>query len=155
MADSFGMEEIELDYTGVPPRGAPARVNDGTRIARYGQSVPDVFAGQWIEDETSRVVAFTESVEEHLEAIRRMVYAPQRVRAVRFRYSYRHLLDLTHRIVEILGTSDGLTSWGPDVKNNLVVVSVLPERIDEVRRMLMETNPDDVRVEPGSPVIAL
>jgi hypothetical protein len=32
---------------------------------------------------------------------------------------------------------------------------VLPERIDEVRRMLMETNPDDVRVEPGSPVIAL
>src|ERR1700722_104060 len=100
------MEEIELDYTGVPPRGAPARVDDGTRIARYGQSVPDVFAGQWIEDQTSRVVAFTESVEEHLEAIRGLVYAPERVRAVQFRYSYRHLLDLTHRIVEILGTSD-------------------------------------------------
>jgi hypothetical protein len=28
-----------------------------------------------------------------------------------------------------------------------------PERIDEVRRILLETNRDDVRVEPGSPVI--
>jgi hypothetical protein len=149
------MEEIELDYTGVTPRGAPARVDDGTRIARYGQSVPDVFAGQWIEKETSRVVAFTESVEEHLEAIRHLVYAPEKVRAVRFRYSHTHLLDLTHQIVEILGTADGLTSWGPDVRNNCVTVRVLPERFDEVRRILMETNPDDVRVEPGSPVMAL
>ena len=133
----------------------PWRVDDGTRIARYCQAWPDVFAGQWIENESSRVVAFTESVEEHLEAIRRLVYAPEKVRAVQFRYSYRHLLDLTHQIVEIVGTSDGLTSWGPSVMSNCVVVDVLPERIDEVRRILLETNPDDVRVEPGGPVIAL
>ena len=72
----------------------------------------DVFAGQWIENGASRVVAFTESAEEHLEAIRRLVYAPEKVRAVQFRYNYRHLLDLTHQIVEILGTSDGLTRTG-------------------------------------------
>jgi hypothetical protein len=39
--------------------------------------------------------------------------------------------------------------------SNCVVVHVLPERIDEVRRIFLETNPDDVRVEPGSPVITL
>ena len=148
-------EEVEFDYTGLSPGGAPWRVDDGTRIAPYCQAWPDVFAGQWIENESSRVVAFTESVEEHLEAIRRLVYASEKVRAVQFRYSYLHLLDLTHQIVEIVGTSDGLTSWGPSVMSNCVVVDVLPERIDEVRRILLETNPDDVRVEPGSPVIAL
>ncbi len=78
----------------------------------------------------------------------------EKVRAVQFRYTYRHLLELTHQIVEILGTSLGLT-WGPSVKSNCVVVHVLPERIDEVRRMLIETNPEDVRVEQGSPVLAL
>jgi hypothetical protein len=145
------VDEVELDYTGVPPGGAPAKVTDGTRIARYGESNPDVFAGQWIEDETSRVVAFTESVEEHLEAIRRLVYAPEKVRAVQFRYSYRHLLEVANQIVGILGTSDGLSSWGPNVWSNCVIVHVLPERIDEVRRTLMETNPDDVRVAPGTP----
>jgi hypothetical protein len=149
------MEEVEFDHTGVSPGGAPWMVNDGTRIAQYCEAWPDVFAGQWIENESSRVVAFTEFVEEHLEAIRRLVYAPEKVRAVQFRYSHRHLLTLTHQIVEIVGTSDGLTSWGPSVMSNCVVVQVLPERIDEVRRILLESNPDDVRVQPGSPVIAL
>jgi hypothetical protein len=149
------MEEIEFDYTGRSPRSAPEKVDDGTRIARYAQSWPDAFAGQWIEDETSRVVAFTDSVEVHLEAIRRMVYAPEKVRAVNFRYSYRHLLELTDQIVGILGTSEGLTSWGPSVKDNLVVVHVLPGRIDEVRRILNESNPNDVRVELGSPVMTM
>jgi hypothetical protein len=149
------MEEVELDYTGVPPGGAPGKIDDGTRIALYGQSKPDVFAGQWIEDESSRVVAFTESVEVHLKAIRQLVYAPEKVRAVQFRYSYRHLVELSHQIVEILGNSDGLTSWGPDVRTNCVVVRVLAERIDEVRRILIETHPDDVHVEAGSPVVTL
>jgi hypothetical protein len=109
---NLGMEEVELDYMGVSPGGAPWRVNDGTRIDRYCQAWPDVFAGQWTENESSRVVAFTESVEEHLQAILRLVYAPEKVRAVQYRYSYRHLLTLTHQIVETVGTSDGLTSWG-------------------------------------------
>jgi hypothetical protein len=74
-----------------------------------------VFAGQWIENETSRVVAFTESVEKHLEAIRGLVYDPERVRAVQFKYSYRHLLDVANGIVGTLGTSDGLSWWGPNV----------------------------------------
>jgi hypothetical protein len=62
---------------------------------------------------------------------------------------------LTHRIAALFGTKDGLTSWGPDVINNCVVVHVLPEGLDEVRRVLRETNPEDVRVELGSPIIAL
>jgi hypothetical protein len=143
------VEEVEYDYTGRGPRGAPWRIDDGARIARYAKTVPDSFAGQWIEDGDSRVVAFTESVDEHLAALRELVYAPDKIRVVQFRYTFRHLLDLTHRIVDILGTPDGLTSWGPDVINNCVVVHALPEHLDEVRRMLAETNPEDVHVEPG------
>jgi hypothetical protein len=62
-------------------------------------------------------------------------------------------MALRDRIVPILGTSDGLTMWGLDEKENCVVVHVLPERLHEVRRTLMATNPDDVRVELGSRVI--
>jgi hypothetical protein len=149
------VEEVEYDYTGVGPRGAPRTIDDGARIARYAKTVPDTFAGQWIEDGDSLVVAFTESVDEQLAALRELVYAPDKIRVVQLRYTYRHLLGLQHRIVDILGTKDGLTSWGVDVINNCVVVRVLPERLHEVRRVLGETNPEDVRVELGSPIIAL
>jgi hypothetical protein len=149
------MEEVELDYTGVAPGCAPVKIDDGARIARYGQSRSDIFAGQWIENETSRVVAFTESVEEHLEAIQRLVYAPEKIWAVQFRYTYRHLLDLNHQIVEILGTSDGLTDWGPDVIHNRVVVHVLPRRLERVREALAQRYPDEIGVEEGSPVRTL
>lgn len=145
------VEEFELDYPGVESGGAPWKIDDGARIARYGEATPETFAGQWIENGTERVVAFTESIDEHLAALRELVYAPDRIRAVQFRYSYRHLLDLTHRIASILGTNEGLTGWGPDVIHNRVNVRVLPERIDEVHRSFMETNPDDVLVEPGTP----
>ena len=147
------MEEVELDYTGVPPGCAPWKIDDGARIARYGQSRPDVFAGQWIENETSRVVAFTESAEEHLEEIRRLVYAPQKVRAVQFRYTYRHLLDLTHQMIEILGTPDGLSRWVPDVKRNRVVVHVLSRRFEEVRGSLAQTHPDEIVVQEATTTI--
>jgi hypothetical protein len=128
-------------------------IHDGTRIARYGESFPDTFAGRWKEPDDSWVVVFTDEVDHHSAAIRKLVYAPDNVRVVQFRFSYRHLLTGRDRIVDILGTKEGLTSRGPDVKNNCVIVQVLPERLDDVRRNFMTTNPDDVRVELGTPVI--
>jgi hypothetical protein len=151
------MGEFELDYTEVPLGGRPRKIGDADRISRYVEAVPNTFAGPWIESEPLplRFVAFTDTPENHLAALRSLVHSPDQIRVIQFRYSYRHLLELTDQIVEILGTSDGLTWWGPEVKSNRVVVGVLPERIDEVRRILMESNPDDAGVEPGSPVIAL
>ena len=144
------MEEIEFDYTGRSPRATP-RIDDGARIARYAESVPETFAGRWIESDSvgTRVVAFTDSPESHLAALRSLVYAPEEIRVVRFRYNWQHLLTLTDNIVSIVGSKEGLTHWGPRVKSNCVVVHVLPERIDEVRRILSDTNPNDVRVELG------
>ena len=98
-------------------------------------------------------MGFTDEVDHHSAAIRKLVYAPDNVRVVQFRFSYRHLLTGRDRIVDILGTKEGLTSRGPDVKNNCVIVQVLPERLDDVRRNFTTTNPDDVRVELGTPVI--
>ena len=151
------MEEFELDYSEVLPGGRPRKFGDADRISRYVEALPNTFAGRWIESEPLplRFVAFTDSPENHLAALRSLVHAPDQIRVIQFRYNYRHLLELTDEIVGILGTSDGLTWWGPDVKSNRIVVGVLPERMDEVRRILMESNPDDVDVVPGSPVITL
>ncbi len=117
--------------------------------------IPRHFPECGFEPDGSFVVAFTADTDRHLEAMRALVDAPDRVTVVQFRYTYQHLLDLTHRIVSILGTADGLSNWGPDVKADKVYVEVLPERIGEVRRILGDTNPDDVYVEPGTPVRTL
>jgi hypothetical protein len=81
------MEEVEYDYTGRGPGTVPWTIDDGGRIARYAKTVPDTFAGQWIENGDSLVVAFTESVDEHLGALRDSVYAPDKIRVVQFRYT--------------------------------------------------------------------
>ena len=77
---------------------------------------------------------YFEHGEMHLRELRALLDAPGRVAVVRFRYTYQHLLDLTHSIVAILGSGEGLSNSGPDTKANKVYVEVLPERIDEVRR---------------------
>ena len=66
------MEEIEFDYTGRSPRAAPIRIDDGARIARYAEGFPETFAGRWLERDSvgTRVVAFTDSPELHLAALR-------------------------------------------------------------------------------------
>jgi hypothetical protein len=144
--------------SGAPPRGEvpgyepPYLEQDKNCISSYVEQNPEAFAGVWIELDGSFVVAFTADADRHLGAIRALLDAPDRVTVVEFRYTYQHLLDLTHRIVSILGTADGLSNWGPDVRANKVYVEVLPERIDEVRRILSGTNPDDVYVAPGTPV---
>jgi hypothetical protein len=51
-------------------------IHDGTRIARYGESFPDTFAGRWKEPDDSWVVVFTDEVDHHSAAIRKLVYAP-------------------------------------------------------------------------------
>jgi hypothetical protein len=108
-----GVEEFELDSTGRSQRAAPMGIHDGTRIARYGESFPDTFAGRWKEPDDSWVVGFTDEVDHHSAAIRKLVYAPDNVRVVQFRFSYRHLLTVRDRIVDILGTKEGLMSWDP------------------------------------------
>ena len=125
---------------------------DKVSISGYVEQNPETFAGVWIEQDGSFVVAFTEDIDRHLSEIRALLDAPERVTVIQLRYSYRHLLDLTRRIVSILGTPDGLSNWGPDTQANKVRVEVLPERIAEVRRILGVTNPDDVYVEPGTPI---
>ena len=45
------------------------------------------------------------------------------------------------------------TATAADAKRNCVIVQVLPERLEDVRRTFKTTNPDDVRVELGTPVI--
>jgi hypothetical protein len=84
-----------------------------------------------------------------MHEIRGLLNDPGQVRVVQVRYSYRELMDLRDRVLSILGTTDGLAAWGPDVKGNCVLVRALPEHLEEVRRTLMATNPDDVRVEVG------
>jgi hypothetical protein len=63
-----------------------------------------------MQHDNTRVVAFTDEIHHHLAEIRRLVYAPDKVNVVQFRFSYRHLLALRDRIVPILGTRDSLTS---------------------------------------------
>jgi len=121
-------------------------------IDHYCESAPE-YAGRWTEDNgRSYVVAFTRDIELLLGQLQRLLSDPSMVRAVHFRYSYQHLLEVRDRIPSILGTTDGLAAWGPDVKGNCVVVSALPEHFVEIRRILMATNPNDVRVEVGNPV---
>jgi hypothetical protein len=142
------VEEIEYDYTGVGQRGAPARINDGARIARYGAEHQEEFAGQWIDADGSQVVAFTTDVERHAAALAALVFSPERITYVTFRFSYQHLLDLRDHIPSIVD-QQALAVWGPDVKANKVRVCVLPDYVDRVRQELMMTNPDDVYVEAG------
>ena len=123
--------------------------DDRDRIDRYCESKPETYAGRWTEGGTSLVLAFTDDVETHLDEIRDLLNEPDQVRVVQVRYSYRDLMALRDRVLSILGTTDGLVTWGPDVKGNCVLVRAVPDHLDEVRRTLMATNPDDVRVEVG------
>jgi len=127
--------------------------SDSERISHYVEAFPETFAGRWLEIGSlrSEVVAFTDSPHEHMEALRSLAHEPNQIRVIQVRYSWQHLTNLSDRIVSILGSAEGLTTWGPDVKANRVAVAALPERIDEIRRILTESNPDDVLVEPGTP----
>jgi hypothetical protein len=77
------VEEFESDYTGRHPGAAPVLVHDGSRIAKYAEYFPDIFAGQWLEDGTSWIVAFTDDIGHHLSEIRKAVFAPDKVTVVR------------------------------------------------------------------------
>ena len=147
------VEDVEPE--GANPLSEAARrwFDDRDRIDRYCESKPETYAGRWTEGETSLVLAFTDDVDTHLDEIRDLLNDPDQVRVVQVRHSYRDLMALRDRVPSILGTTDGLVTWGPDVKGNCVLVRAVPENIDEVQRTLMATNPDDVRVEVGEPII--
>lgn len=125
-------------------------------IIQYAQSQPETFAGSWHEVDSpdqSLVLAFTDPVERYLSSLRSLVPNHELFRVVQHRFSYRHLEEVTGRMISILGTPEGLTMWGPDEIRNVVAVRVLPDHLSRVRRTLAATNPDDVIVEPGSHII--
>jgi hypothetical protein len=64
-------------------------------------------------------------------------------------------MTLTEQMPSILGSTDGVTGWGPDTKENVVVVQVRPERLDAVRDLLQQSHPDDIRVKPGNWAVLL
>jgi hypothetical protein len=128
---------------------------DKKRITQYVHQHPGSFAGHWVVEGEQHVVAFTKDLEEHEAVLRILLHAPDRLRVVRMKYTWSHLIELTKQMPSILGDTTGVTGWGPDVKENLVVVGVRPERIDTVGSLLRQSNPDDVRVEPGEWATAL
>jgi hypothetical protein len=96
------------------------------------------------------VIAFTSDIESHAEALRSLLFAPEKLQVIQMRYSYRHLMEVRDSIPPALGpANEGLATWGPDTKGNFVRVTALPEYFEEIRHILMATNPDDVRVEVG------
>jgi hypothetical protein len=128
--------------------------DDRDRIDRYCESKPEAYAGRWTEGGKSLVLAFTDDVEKHLDEIRDLLNDPDPVRVVQVRRSYRDLMALRDGVLSTLGTTSGLVTWGPDVKGTCVLVRADPEHLDQVRRTLKTTNPDDIRVEVGErPII--
>jgi hypothetical protein len=129
-------------------------LEDSQRVTQYVNQHSGSFAGRWVIQGEEHVVAFTEDLEEHEAALRILLHAPDQLRVVQMRHTWNHLTALTKQMPSILGGTDGVTGWGPDVKENLVVVGVRPERIDAVRTLLQQSHPDDVRVEPGEWAVA-
>ena len=128
---------------------------DTERVTQYVDQHPESFAGRWVIESVERTVAFTDHIEHHEAALRDLLYAPNQLRVVQMKYTWQHLMSLTEQMPAILGSTDGVTGWGPDVKDNIVVVRVRPERIDTVRDQLQRSHPDDVRVEPGNWAVLL
>jgi hypothetical protein len=111
---------------------------DTERVAQYVNQHSESFAGRWVVEGLERVVAFTEDLAEH-----------------DMRYTWNHLTELTKELPAILDSTEGVTGWGPSVKENRVVVRVRPERVDAIRTLLHQSHPDDMRVEPGDWAVAL
>ncbi len=128
---------------------------DTVRVTQYVDQHPESFAGRWVVEGVERVVAFTEHLGEHEAALRNLLYAPDQLRVVQLKYTWQHLTEITNQMPSILGGTDGVTGWGPHVKENLVVVNVRPDHIDAVRAILQQSHPDDVRVEPGNWAVLL
>ncbi len=128
---------------------------DSERVTQYVDQHPESFAGRWVVQGAEHTVAFTERLVEHEAALRGLLCEPDRLRVVRLKYTWQHLMDLTEEMPSILDSTDGVTGWGPDTKENVVVVRVRPERIDAVRALLQQSHPDDVRVAPGTWAIPL
>lgn len=140
---------------------------DRSRIDEYAHSHAETWAGSWREREgrprnggrvaapiSGFVIAFTSDIENHAEAIRSLLIAPEKLRVLQMRYSYRHLMEVRDSIPSKLGSARaGLSTWGPDVKGNFVRVRALADYFEEIQRILTATNPDDVRVELGDRVV--
>lgn len=137
---------------------------DKRRTSDYADAHHETLAGWWIEHDrpspvdggrtphppSAFVIGFTSNIEGHAESLSSLLVAPEKLKVIQMRYSYRHLMEVGESIPPSLGSAkDGLVTWGLDTKGNFVRVRVLPNIFKEIRRILIETNPDDVRVEIG------
>jgi hypothetical protein len=109
------VDEYELVTSGrYGPK--PRRIGDKERISDYADNHPETLAGWWIEHEgqsrnggrqappvSAFVIAFTRDIEGHSEALRARLFAPEKVKVIQMRYTYRHLLDIAKQIPAILG----------------------------------------------------
>ena len=143
------MEEAESDRPTGISEDAQKWFDDHSAIGHYCDTRPDTFAGRWRENGTSEVIAFTDETGQHVTDLRALLNDSSKVRVVRLRNSYRSLLELRDAIPGILGTTDGLAAWGPDVKANCVLVHALSGYIDDVRSILTALYPDNIRVVQG------
>jgi len=129
--------------------------DDQSAIERYCDDRPDTFAGRWREGGgTSEVLAFTDDARQHVTDLSALLNDSSKVSIVHLPNTYRSLLELQDAIPGILGTTDGLAAWGPDVKANCVFVRALPEFVEDVRTTLTALYPD-IRVDEGERPVAM
>jgi hypothetical protein len=129
--------------------------DDQSAIERYCDDRPDTFAGRWREGGgTSEVLAFTDDARQHVTDLSALLNDSSKVSIVHLPNTYRSLLELRDAIPGILGTTDGLAAWGPDVKANCVFVRALPEFVEDVRTTLTALYPD-IRVDEGERPVAM
>src|SRR5665213_2884924 len=127
--------------------------DDQSAIDLYCADRPDTFAGRWREGgDTSDVLAFTNDPGQHISNLAALLNDAGNVNVVQLSTSYRSLLEARDAIPGILGTTDGLASWGPDAKANCVIVTALPGHVEEIRTKLMGSYPDIVVVEGQRPM---
>ena len=126
------VDEYELDTSGrYGPH--PRWIGDKERISDYADSHPETLAGWWIEHVvqpryggrqappiSAFVMAFTSDIGGHSQALRRLLFAPEKLQVVHMRYSYGHLMRVRDSIPSALGPAkEGLGTWGPEPRETL------------------------------------
>jgi len=127
--------------------------DDQSAIDLYCADRPDTFAGRWREGGgTSEVLAFTDDPGQHVFDLAALLNDASNASVVQLPNPYRSLSEARDAVPGILGTSDGLATWGPDVKANCVIVTALPGHTEQIRTKLTAVYPDIVVVEGQRPM---
>lgn len=137
-------------YDGYEPSGELQQLvhADLWRIGEYGLEHPDAYGGHWL-DKRLYGVSFTGSLDLHDAALRSLLALPERLRVVQCTYTHSYLRHMQEVIFETEvkknqdGTLrvDGVHGAGVDVRNNVVVVQVLPDRPNVEDRLVKRYGP--------------